>query len=74
MGNSPKRDGEPGLLTEREQEILGFLVERLTNKQIAERLNISPVTVKSHLRHIMDKLDAADRHEAALAAKKRNLI
>lgn len=61
-------------LSPREREVLGLLVQGLSNKQIAERLIISPVTVKSHLRHIMDKLDAADRTEAAVKAVRQNLI
>jgi len=69
----PSNDGSLNL-SPREREVLLLLVEGLSNKQIAERLNISPITVKSHMRHIMDKLDASDRTEAAVKAVRQNLV
>ena len=43
-------------LTAREQEVMGFVVAGLMNKQIAAKLNISPVTVKVHRGQVMKKL------------------
>lgn len=51
-------------LTRREVQVLNLLAAGKTNAQIGARLFISEGTVKSHLRHIMDKLGAANRTEA----------
>lgn len=56
--------GERGL-TAREREILGLLREGLPNKLIARRLNVSEVTVKSHLCHVFRKLGVQNRVQAA---------
>lgn len=56
-------------LTERELEVLGGLVAGLPNKRIARELGISDSTVKTHLSHIMRKLDARNRTEAAFKAR-----
>jgi DNA-binding NarL/FixJ family response regulator len=55
-------DGGP--LTLREREVLAFLAEGRTNREIAGALSVSVATVKSHLVHIYDKLGAANRNEA----------
>ena len=52
------------LLTRREIEILPLLAEGLSNKEIAARLRIAPVTVKTHLHNIYKKLNAKNRIEA----------
>jgi DNA-binding NarL/FixJ family response regulator len=51
-------------LTNRESEILALLSEGLSNKEIAERVNISYDTVRAHLRHIYEKLHVRGRTEA----------
>lgn len=56
--------GERGL-TAREREILDLLREGLPNKLIARRLNVSEVTVKSHLCHVFRKLGVQNRVQAA---------
>lgn len=55
-------------LSEREHEVLTALVDGLSNQQIAERLFLSPETVKTHMRHLMAKLRVSDRTQAALKA------
>jgi LuxR family maltose regulon positive regulatory protein len=55
-------------LTSREQEVLGLLVKRLQDKEIAIELGIAPSTVKDHLKHIFDKLHIHDRRHAARQA------
>jgi LuxR family maltose regulon positive regulatory protein len=51
-------------LSDRETEILALLAERLSNKEIAERLHITPETVKRHTANIYQKLDVHGRREA----------
>ncbi len=51
-------------LTQRESEILALLSEGLSNKEIADRVNISYDTVRAHLRHIYEKLHVRGRTEA----------
>jgi NarL family two-component system response regulator LiaR len=60
-------------LTTREREILGCLVEGLSNAQIARRLSIRPSTVKNHMSSIMNKLGASSRTEAATLAMRNKL-
>jgi RNA polymerase sigma factor (sigma-70 family) len=55
-------------LTRREREILGLIVQGLTNKQIAELLCISQATVKTHVENIIGKLGVSDRTQAAVWA------
>jgi len=62
------------VLSPRELEVLALLVEGLSNKKIAERLFISPDTVKTHIRHIMEKLAAQDRTDAAVKAVRNKLV
>ncbi len=51
-------------LTQREDEILAFLAEGLSNKEIADKTKISYDTVRAHLRHIYEKLHVRGRTEA----------
>jgi NarL family two-component system response regulator LiaR len=61
-------------LTEREQEVLGLLVEGLNNLQIAERLVVSRSTVKFHVSSILSKLGVSSRTEAVALALKNHLV
>jgi DNA-binding CsgD family transcriptional regulator len=58
--------GPLALLTSREHEVLALLAEGAANAAIAGRLVISEATVKSHVRHILRKLRAANRTEAVI--------
>jgi len=49
------------VLSRRERELLDLLRDRLTNKEIAARLNLSQQTVKNHVHHILRKVGAPDR-------------
>ncbi len=62
------------LLSDRELEVLGCLAEGLTTLQIAMRLFISENTVKTHIRHILEKLEASNRTEAVGKATQLGLI
>jgi len=57
---------ELGSLTRREAEVLELLARGWTNKEIAERLVLSPHTVRTHLEHSFRKLGVNTRTEAAL--------
>ena len=61
-------------LTDREQDVLDLLAEGLSNQRIAERLGISPHTVKFHVASIYDKLDARTRTQAVRHALDRGLL
>ena len=57
-------------LTARQQEVAALVAHGFTNRQIAERLGISPFTAETHVRKILDRLGAASRSEiAAWAAR-----
>ena len=60
----------PNDLTWREQEVLSLLAERLTNREIAERLHLSEATIKAHVTAVMHKLGVTNRTQAVLAAGK----
>lgn len=61
-------------LTGREQAVLRLVVEGHGNKAIANRLEIAIGTVKSHLKSIFQKLNAASRTEVATVAERRGLL
>lgn len=63
-----------GPLTARELEVLGYVAEALSNRQIAGKLGISEGTVKRHLRRIFDKLNAVSRLDAVNRATAARLI
>lgn len=61
-------------LTEREVVVLRLVAEGNRNRDIAGKLFISEETVKVHIKHIMDKLDASDRTQAVAIALRRGII
>jgi two-component system response regulator NreC len=68
-----ENEREPAL-SPREKEIFQLLAEGYTNKEIAEKLVISPSTVHSHRGNLMDKLGLNNRRELLQYARKRGLI
>jgi len=61
-------------LSTRESEILGLLARGLTGEEIAQRLVLSPETVRTHVRNAMGKLEARTRTEAVVKALEREEI
>jgi NarL family two-component system response regulator LiaR len=61
-------------LTEREREVLALMVEGLNNNEIAERLIVSPSTVKFHIANIFMKLGVDNRVAAVTTALQRKLV
>ena len=72
----PDRPG-PGaqhLLTPRELEILALMADGASNQEIAEQLVVTVGTVKGHVNHILDKLDARSRTRAVARARELGLL
>ena len=66
-------DGQP-LLSARELEILKLMAADTPNQDIGERLAISLSTVKTHVHHILEKLEAADRSQAVYRARELGIL
>lgn len=69
-----QRQGEFVQLTEREKEILKHLVDGLSYKMIADKVNLSFHTIHTHLRHIYEKLHVNSKSEAVSKAIKNRLV
>jgi ATP/maltotriose-dependent transcriptional regulator MalT len=61
-------------LSRREREVLGLLVQRWTNPEIAERLFLSPRTVQAHVQGVFNKLGVNSRRDAAALAARLDLV
>lgn len=70
----PAPDLNVGNLTEREMDVLKLLVEGKNNTEIGADLYLSPNTVKTHVRGIMNKLAVDDRVQAAVVALRAGLV
>jgi DNA-binding CsgD family transcriptional regulator len=68
-----RREGLAGLTT-REIEVLRLLARGLSNKQIAQRLVISPKTAGNHVEHVYTKIGASNRASASLFAVQHGLL
>jgi DNA-binding NarL/FixJ family response regulator len=62
------------MLTAREREILQLLADGMSNAEVAGRLFISEETVKSHVRHILTKLEADTRTQAVGIALREAIL
>ncbi len=73
MSGPPKKPLTVDPLTEREMEILRLIAQGCNNKEIAEKLVIAEMTVRTHVSNILSKLHLASRTQAALYALKEGL-
>jgi DNA-binding NarL/FixJ family response regulator len=62
------------VLTERELEVLQMVARGMSNAEIAEELVISPATAKTHVAHLLTKLDARDRIQLVIIAYQSGLV
>jgi DNA-binding NarL/FixJ family response regulator len=72
-----RRAGSPatlGELTDREREVLGLIATGLSNDELAEKLVISPATVRTHINRVMAKLAARDRAQLVVIAYEAGLV
>lgn len=69
FGSAKKAD-----LTEREQDVLRELTRNYTNEEIAQRLNISVNTVRTHIQHMLEKTGYRNRIDLAVNAKTLGLV
>ena len=70
---SPRGTDVAGLLTERECEVLRLVATGMSNAEIAGKLCISPATAKTHVAHLLTKLDARDRVQLVIIAYQAGL-
>jgi DNA-binding NarL/FixJ family response regulator len=70
----PPATEEIAVLTQREREVVALLAEGLKGPQIAERLYISPATVRTHVENVMEKLEARTRVHAIAIALRQGLL
>ena len=71
---APKADQPEPLLTEREREVLDLIAAGSTNREIAQRLYLSPHTVKEHTSVLYRKLHARNRADAVQRAQRMGLL
>ena len=63
-----------GVLTSREQDVLALLAQGCSNREIASRLGVADITVRTHVSHVLGKLGVSNRVEAALHALRAGLV
>lgn len=72
--STPKSGGNVPILTQREKEVLNLIAEGYTNHQIAEKLFISPHTIDSHRKNLLNKFEVKNTAALINSAVKHNLL
>jgi DNA-binding NarL/FixJ family response regulator len=67
-------DGALAAITAREREVLALIASGLANAEIADRLSISPATAKTHVGHLLAKLNARDRVHLVILAYQAGIV
>jgi DNA-binding NarL/FixJ family response regulator len=74
VGRPPSQTDVEDPLSERENEVLALMARGMTNRAIGHSLWIGEATVKTHVSHILRKLNQSDRTQAVLAAVRAGLV
>jgi len=74
QGGPEQHDPALDVLTEREREMVGLVAHGLSNEDIAGRLYLSPLTVKTHVNRAMSKLGVRDRAQLVVLAYQTGLV
>ena len=74
IANTIESDADSVELSDRQLEILGYVAKGLSNREIAETMNVGRDCIKAHLKTVFAKLGVASRSEAAAFAVTRNMV
>jgi len=74
LPSNPDQTKWPDVLTEREREVIRLISQGLSNKDIADRLCISSITVRHHLTSIFDKLGVSNRQKLLIRAHQFGIV
>lgn len=74
QATTASQEREPIDLSERELDVLELLAQGMTNREVAERIQVSARTVDHHVSHILSKLGASNRTAAAMTARRKGLL
>lgn len=74
LSSEAKEHHRDKLLTPRQTEVLNYVAQGLSNKQIAYKMNVSEATVKLHINALLRALGATNRTQALILAQKRGLV
>ncbi len=74
MGKPEDQPPTPEPLTVREFQVLRMMAQGMGNQEIADALVVAPVTIRTHVSHILDKLHLANRVQATLYALREGLV
>lgn len=74
LSGPPRQAGGPDAITPREMDVLKLIGKGLSNKEIGEQLFIGERTVKTHVSHLLEKLQLQDRTQLAIYAVQNRLV